>query len=337
MSIKSKCLLLAAICLLLAGCHRNESGTYRLTYSVFFPSVHVQSLLAEEWAREIEKRTNGRVHIVVFSGSVLSGASENYDCVANGVSDIGMSCLSYSRGLFPLSECLDLPLGYPDGATATRVANAFLEHFRPQEFNDTEMMYLHAHGPGILASIKPVSSLEDLKNLATRGTGVTAQVIRQLDGNAVGLAQGDTFEALRKGVVKATLCPVETLKGWKQGEVINHVVTIPAIGYTTAMFVTMNKKTWAKLPPDIQQIIRDVNREWIPKHGAAWDQADADGRDFVRKLGKQFSQFSPTENQKTALKLEPMLEAWATQADKKGLPGHEAIRFLQEQLKANTP
>ena len=330
-------LLLACLALFLGGCTRNEPTTYRLTYSVFFPSVHIQSRLAEEWAREIEKRTNGRVKIVVFSGSVLSGASENYDCVANGVSDIGMSCLSYSRGLFPLSECLDLPLGYPNGAEATRIANAFLKEFDPEEFKDTQTMYLHAHGPGVLASVKPVHSLAEMKNLATRGTGVTAQVIRQLEGNAVGLPQGETYEALRKGVVKATLCPVETLRGWKQGEVINHVVEIPAIGYTTAMFVTMNKNTWNKLPPDIQKIIRDVNEEWIPKHGKAWDEADEAGRSYVTRLKKTFYKFSDEENQKTAEKLAPMLDAWATQADKKGLPGHKAIQFIQNQIKGNTP
>ena len=34
-----------------------------LRYSVFFPATHVQSKLAEEWAKEVEKRTNGKVKI----------------------------------------------------------------------------------------------------------------------------------------------------------------------------------------------------------------------------------------------------------------------------------
>lgn len=327
------CALLAVLAVLAGiGCGGNRTYEYRLTYSVFFPSVHVQSLLAVEWGKELERRTNGRVKVDVFSGSVLSGASENYDCVANGVSDIGMSCLAYSRGLFPLSECLDFPFGYPDGKTATLVANDFLEHFKPPEFNETKMLYLHAHGPGVLATRKHVTTLEDIRNLSIRGTGITAQVIRQLNGNAVGLPQGETFEALRKGVVQATLCPIETLKGWKQGEVIDEVVTIPAIGYTTAMFVTMNRQTWNKLPPDIQKIILQLNREWCPKHGAAWDDADDKGRDFVRTLGKKFYTFDDTQNRLAAEKIEPMLGQWAEQAEQKGVPGREAVAFIKERL-----
>ena len=324
----------AFLVLLSCSCGRNDVRQYRLTYSVFFPSVHVQSKLAQSWADEVELRTKGRVHIVVFPGGVLSGAAENYDCVANGVSDIGMSCLSYSRGLFPLMECLDFPFGYPDGVTATAVANDFLEHFRPAELNETHMLYLHAHGPGVLATRKKIMSRDDIRNMSIRGTGITAQVIRQLGGNAVGLPQGETFEALRKGVVEATLCPIETLKGWKQGEVIDEVVRIPSIGYTTTMFVTMNKKSWAKLPKDIQEIIEQVNREWIPKHGRAWDEADEEGLAFVTSLNKKYSVMEEGQNALVAEALAPMFNKWAEGTEAKGLPGKEAVEFVRKRLEA---
>ncbi len=327
------CTVLAVFALCLAtSCGHNEGCEYRLTYSVFFPPVHVQSKLAQSWADEVELRTKGRVKVIVFPGGVLSGAAENYDCVANGVSDIGMSCLSYSRGLFPLLECLDFPFGYPDGATATAVANDFLNHFKPAELNETHMLYLHAHGPGVLATRHKVTNCDDIKNLSIRSTGITAQVIKQLGGNAVGLPQGETFEALRKGVVEATLCPIETLKGWKQGEVIDEVVRIPSIGYTTTMFVAMNKKSWAKLPPDIQAIIEQINKEWIPKHGKAWDEADAEGLAFVNSLNKKYSVIDEAENQKVAAALEPMFDKWAEGAVAKGLPGKEAVSFVRERI-----
>jgi TRAP-type transport system periplasmic protein len=62
------------------------------------------------------------------------------------------------------------------------------------------------------------------------------------------MPQPDTYEALSRNVVDATLCPIETLKGWKQGEVISSVTDATAVGYTTAMFVVMNKAKWDSLP-----------------------------------------------------------------------------------------
>ncbi|MBO4618961.1 MAG: TRAP transporter substrate-binding protein DctP [Victivallales bacterium] len=319
---------LAIFCLMLSA----SQPEFRLTYSVFFPATHVHSQLALEWANEIYRRTDGRVKIDVSPGCVLSSAGENYECVVQGVTDLGMSCFSYSRGMFPMMEGLDLPLGYQDGRQATRIANAYFRKFRPKELEDVQVMYIHAHGPGVLAVKGQVTKVSELKGKSIRGTGVSAMVIRALEGNAIGMGQPDTYEALRKGVVEGTLCPIETLKGWRQGEVIDSVVKIPSAGYTTAMFVVMNQDTWRRLPPDIQQIIRQVNEEWIPKHGQAWDAADAEGEAFVLSLGKTISTLEPTEDAIAQEKIAPVLEEWAAAVNAKGLPGSEALAFLKEQV-----
>jgi TRAP-type C4-dicarboxylate transport system substrate-binding protein len=326
--------LLCGILLLASGCSQQNDRPqhYRLLYSIFFPSTHIHSKLARQWADEIEARTGGRVTIDIYCGSLLSAAGDNYECVVNGVSDLGMSCFSYSRGMFPMLEGLDLPWGYTSGSQATRIANKFIAEFHPAELDETEIMYVHAHGPGVLASKRPVPDLATLSTLSIRGTGITAQVVRSLGANPIGLSQGDTYEALRKGVVEGTLCPMETLKGWRQGEVIEHITTIPAIGYTTVMFVTMNKKTWARLPQDIREIILQANQEWQDKHGLAWDQADQEGLAFVTSLGRQCSNFPSEENAKVAEKLQPLLQNWADNLEKKGLPGHKALQFLQQEI-----
>ncbi|MBQ6473959.1 MAG: TRAP transporter substrate-binding protein, partial [Victivallales bacterium] len=319
LSIWRTLLCACATAWLLSGCGPQDGKKrLRLTYSIFFPSTHANSILAKEWAEELERRTQGRVHVDLFYASVLSGASENFDCVVNGVSDLGMSCFAYAGGIFPLTEGLDLPLGYPDGKTATLIANEYLQKFHPAELEDAHMLYIHAHGPGVLATKDQVETIDDLRNMAIRGTGITARVVKALGGNAIGMPQGDTYEALHKGVVRGTVCPIETLKGWKQGETINYVTKVPAIGYTTSMYVVMNKRTWNKLPPDIQKIIEELCQEWIPKHGAAWDEADRAGYAFVKSLGKHYHKISDAENARAEKMLEPMLESWAEQAEQRG-------------------
>ena len=91
-----------------------------LTYSTFFPAPHIQAILAAEWAKEVEKRTNGAVKVTVFAGGTLTPANQCYDGVVKGISDVGMSVLSYTAGRFPLMEVIDMPLGYKNGAQATR-------------------------------------------------------------------------------------------------------------------------------------------------------------------------------------------------------------------------
>jgi len=320
-----------------AGCSKDkppedQQKTIELSYSIFFPASHLQAQTAEAWAREVESRSDGRVKITMFPGGTLTKAPQCYEGVVNGVSDIGMSVFAYTRGRFPLLEGLDLPLGYPDGVTATRLANEMVKKFEPEELSDVHVLYLHAHGPGILASTRPVRGVEDLAAMKIRGTGLSAKIVSSLGAVPISMSQGETYDALQKGVVEATFCPVETLKGWKQGEVIDYVVDTTAIGYTTAMFVVMNKAKWESLPADIRTVLSEVSEEWIGKQGQAWDQSDADGQEFVRELGKSFIELSDEQRRAFVSAVQPVLTEYVSSTEAKGLPGKEFLADLQARL-----
>ncbi len=306
-----------------------NKGTIELSYSIFFPPTHIQCKTAMDWAKEIETRTNGRVKISVFPGGTLTKAPQVYDGVVNGISDIGMSCFAYTRGRFPLLEGLDLPLGYPDGKTATKIATQMVQKYNPEEIQQTKVMYIHAHGPGILASKKKVSTIDDIKGMKIRGTGLSSKIIQSLGGNPIGMSQPETYEALQKGVVDATFCPIETLKGWKQGEVINYVVDTSVIGYTTSMFVVMNKDKWEKLPKNIQEIFNKVNEEWVVKHGEAWDLADEEGKKFVQELEVETIKLNPAEYPQWEKAVSPILEDYIATAKEKGLDGQAFLNDIK--------
>ena len=319
--------------MLAGGCgpSANDGGrpAYKLTDRVFFPQMHIQAQTAVAWAEEIEKRSEGRVKITVHSGGSLTKADQCWQGVLNGISDIGMSCLAYTPGRFPLLEALDLPLGWPDGLTATRVATAMAAKYNPAELQGAKILYIHAHGPSILATKKPVRNLDDLKNMKIRGTGLSAGIAAALGATAVGMPQPETYDALQKGVVDGTLCPIETLKGWKQGEVIHYVTDTKVIGYTTAMFVAMNAKAWDSLPADLQEIFTEVSAEWVDRHGEAWNQADEEGDAFVRSLNREFVTLDAGQEEQWKAKVEPLLQAYLKQTEAKGLPGAEFLADIQ--------
>jgi len=309
------------------GCAANE---VKLTYSIFFPPTHVQAKAGESWAKEIEKRTNGQVKITVFPGGTLTPADQCYDGIVKGISDIGMSAFAYTRGRFPLMEALDLPLGYPSGLVATRVANDFLKAMNPKALADVKVLYLHAHGPGLLHTKKPVKSLEDLKGMKIRSTGFSAKVVESLGAVPVAMPQGATYESLQKGVVEGTIGPIEVLKGWKQGEVIKYTTNCRDIGYTTAFFVAMNLKKWNALPKDIQKVFEDVSREWTEVHGKAWDDSDAEGRAFTLGLGNQIIELSSNEAARWKKAVRPTINEYIKDTEAKKLPAKKAVKTAEE-------
>jgi TRAP-type C4-dicarboxylate transport system substrate-binding protein len=305
------------------------AGQTKLNYSIFFPAPHKNAVLATEWAKEIGKRTNGKVQITVFPGGTLTPADKCYDGVVKGISDIGFSVLAYTRGKFPLTEVSDLPLGIKSGRVATKVINDYYKKFKPAEFNEVKVMYLHGHGPGILHSKKPVYKLDDLKGMKIRCTGMASKIITALGGTPVAMPMGDTYDALSRGVVDGSMAPQESLQGWKWGEVVKFSVENFGSSYSTGMFVVMNKDKWNALPADVQKIIEKVNEEWIEKQGKTWDDIDKEGRNFTLKSGNKILQLSKEEDQKWAKAVKPILDEYVKNMKQKGLPGDEVLKFYQ--------
>jgi TRAP-type C4-dicarboxylate transport system substrate-binding protein len=310
-----------------------QAKPVELSYSIFFPAPHKNTVLATEWAKEIEKRTNGRVKVTIFPGGTLTPADKCYDGVEKGISDIGMSVMSYTMGKFPLTGVIDLPLGYKSGVAATRLINSYYRKFKPKEFDGTQVMYFHAHGPGILHTKKAVHKLEELEGMKIRCTGMAAKVVSALEGVPVAMPMGETYDALNRGVVDGSMAPQEALQGWKWGEVVKFTTECFGAAYSTGFFVVMNKEKWNTLSPDIQKIIAQVNEEWIEKTGRNWDEIERAGRDFTLKLGNQIISLSPEENERWAKAVQPILGDYVNRMKAKGLPGEEALKFCLDQLK----
>jgi TRAP-type transport system periplasmic protein len=305
----------------------------KLNYSVFFPATSIHTVLAQEWGKELEKRTNGRVKVDVFPGGTLTPGAQCYDGVEKGLSDLGMSVFAYTRGKFPLLEVIDLPLGIKNGLTATRLANDFYEKFKPKELDGVKVMFLHAHGPGLLHSKTPVNKMEDLKGMKVRCTGLAAKIVTALGGTPVSMPMPETYDALSRGVVDASLAPQESLNTWKWGEVVKYTTEDYGASYSTGMFLVMNKDKWNSLPADIQKIIEKLNEEWIDKSGKGWDEIDRAAKNDTLKLGNKFIPLSKQEDERWAKAVEPLLAEYVTNMKAKGLPGEEALKFCQDRLK----
>lgn len=311
-----------------------QTKPIELTYSMHFVASHQMAVYGRKWADEVEKRTNGRVKITMFPGGSLIPSPQAYDGVIKGIADIAMSFQGFTRGRFPLTEVIDLPLAWKSGMAATQITNEFYEKFKPKEYNDVKVMYLHAHGPGFFHTRnKPVNKLEDLKGLKIRTSGTLAPIAAALGAAPVALPMGETYDAIARGVAEGTVAPYEALEQWKLGEVVKFTAECYSTAYSAAGFVAMNKAKWASLPPDIQRIVEQLNKEWIPVTGKVWDEVDKSGREFTLKRGNKIISYSKEEEARWAKAVQPLTGEYVNNAKKKGVPGDEALKFIQERMK----
>ena len=310
-----------------------QTKPIEMTYSMHFVASHQMAVFGRKWADEVEKRTNGRVKITMFPGGSLIPSPQAYDGVIKGIADIAMSFQGFTRGRFPLTEVIDLPLAWKSGKSATQIVNELYDKFQPKEYNDVKVMYLHAHGPGLFHTRnKPVNKLEDMKGLKIRTSGTLAPIAAALGAAPVAIPMGETYDAIARGVAEGTVAPYEALEQWKLGEVVKYTCENYSVAYSAAGFVAMNKAKWASLPPDVQKTIEQLNKEWIPVTGKVWDDVDKSGREFTLKRGNKIITYSKEEESRWAKAVHPLQEEYVNMAKKKGVPGDEAIKFVLERI-----
>jgi TRAP-type C4-dicarboxylate transport system substrate-binding protein len=95
----------------------------------------------------------------------------------------------------------------------------------------------------------------------------------------------------------------------------------------------MNKNKYNSLPKDVQATIDQMSPEYIDKFAKMWEQIQKSGKDLLTKRGNKFITLSKEEQKRWADKAKPLIEEYIKNMQAKGLPGDEAVKFIQDYLK----
>lgn len=330
-------LLMVLMLAMSAGCAKQESAPassagkaeqVELKLAHFWPASHpAETDLVQPWAGQVEKATNGQVKITSYPGETLLKAADIYGGVRDGIADIGISCFSYTRGNFPVSEVFELPgITYNNSKVASLVAWEGIKQLNPAEVQDTHLLMIITTGPGDLYTKNPVRNLADLKGMEIRATGLSTATLQSLGATPVAMPQSEAYEALSRGVVKGNLGPIEVLQGWKQAEVTSYITKTPFL-YNTLFFVTMNENKWNSLSPENQQAIEKVTQEYFEQVGMGlWDkQNEAAMNGAIKENSMEIITLAPEEADKWIQLVNPVQQDFVSRMDKQGFKGQEIL------------
>ena len=311
-------------------------GVIQLSYASYVPPIHKMHKIHEDYSKEIEKRTNGRVKVIYYPAQTLLQAAWTYDGVLKGIADIGHFTAGHTRGFFPLLEVLDLPLGQTSGYQISKLGNVFINQFKPKEMEEIHFLFSSSPGPFIIHTAKkPVNNLEDLKGLKIRAAGPTEAVVRSLGGTPVSMPVTETYDALQKGVVDGVLLPTEALLNYRIAEVTTYTTNNYGAACGSLSIYAINKKKWDSLPADIQKIITDVSKEYEEIEAKFWAGIDKEGEEFALQKGHKFISVSKEETAKWTEKVQPVFDLYINAMKAKGLPGAEALQFCKDYIQKN--
>jgi TRAP-type transport system periplasmic protein len=309
-------------------------GATQLKFCNYFPVPSAQSKIGEAFIKDLEAQSNGQLKITYFPAGTLLTAPKMYDGVEQGIADIGLSNIGYTFGRFRMTEVLDLPLGFPNAWVANHVANDFFQKFKPKEWDKIHMISMHTSPVNVvLSASKPVNKLEDLKGMTLRGLGFIAGVVSALGATPRPIPTPEAYEAMQKKVIDGLMIPMETMRAFRYAEVAKYVTECWPIGQVYTFYLTMNKNTWNKLPPDIKKIFNEY--PFQEKFAAMWNEIDIDGKKYGAEKGLQFIELPAAEIAKWKKAVEPVLEDYVKKMVASGFKEKETrelIKYSQDRI-----
>ena len=308
----------------LSGVARGQA-TIHLNYANFPPETTFPCVQMERWAKEVEKRTNGKVKVHTFPGGTLIGAKNIFDGVQSGLADIGNFAMSYQPGRFLVSEAISLPVGFSSSKVASMALYDLIEKYKPKEFESVKVLALFTSPPSSFMTRTPVRTLDDLKGMEVRVSGTLADAVKALGAIPVAMPQSDTPEAIQKGVVKGIVSSIEILQDFNIAAYCPYT-TIVNIALTD-FAVVMNKKRWNSLPADVKKVLDGLSREqseWTAKYvddhvteAVAWSKA---------KYGHQLLQLPASDMAKIPKLMKPIIDEYIGRAKSEGLPSAQILK-----------
>jgi TRAP-type C4-dicarboxylate transport system substrate-binding protein len=261
------------------------------------PTSFFEVDFAQPWARELEARTNGRVHVEIYNGaSPMGGVGAQAAQVAAGTIDIALGLRGAENDRFPRSSVAELPFVVKDSESGSRVLWAFNKDGGfGNEYAGFKLLALTVHNPGLIhTASKRVETLADIKGLRFRAPNkAVAAALEQLGAVPVILQVNDVMPAVRSGRLDGIVTNWgNPLVGFNDYMKFHTNVAF----YSSVFFVVMNQARFDSLPADVRAAIdAQSNEALVTRFGLLWNKWDAPVRAGASGPGQEIITPTPAE------------------------------------------
>jgi TRAP-type transport system periplasmic protein len=225
---------------------------------------HPYTLGMVRYAQLVRERTQGRVAIQIHHSRQLGDERQVVEGLQLGTVHLTVTSTGPLGGFVPEMNALDLPFLFRDAAHAYKVLDGEIGRELLAKFEAVGIKGLAFWENGfrhITTSKKLIERPADLKGLKIRvmENRVHQAAFRQLGADATPMAWGEVFTSLQQGLLDAQENPIPIVSTFKLYEV-QKFLSLTGHVYSPAP-VLMSKKTWDRMPPDIQKILLDTAME----------------------------------------------------------------------------
>jgi len=212
----------------------------------------------------LQRRLGDRVAVQIYpSGQFCGNERECMEALQSGILEMHQTTIGGLAGLYGPAQVFDLPYVFADDAVAEcvfdgEVPRAMGESMLQRGLGLRLMAVGNTGGWRSFAMterrIARVADLEGLR-IRTLPSALEQEMVRELGASPMALPFSEIYTALGAGMLAGTKNSIQDVMGMKFDEHIRHLF-VDRHAYM-ASFWWYSEKGWQRLPPDVQQAVRE--------------------------------------------------------------------------------
>lgn len=289
---------------------------YVLNYAENQTADYPTTLGAYRFAELVEKRTNGRIQVIVQPEAELGAEKEVLRQMKYGGIDFARISLSQLAEIIPEMNALQMPYLYRDSEHMWKVLDGEIgDEFLKMAgaFDLVGLTWYDAGVRNFYTSEKQITCLEDLQGMTIRvqESGMMADMVEALGANAVQIAYSEVYSSIELGNVDGAENNWPSYIAMNHDEVAKYYTVDEHARVPEMQLVAAH--TWEKLSGQDQEIIRECARESARLERRLWKLQEKQSQEKAVKNGTVVIEISEEEKERFRAAVEPVYQKYCSE------------------------
>jgi TRAP-type C4-dicarboxylate transport system substrate-binding protein len=291
----------------------------------------MQEYFEKELKKRVEERTDHTINFVQGYSASIVKTSETLEGVQDNIVDIGGFCFCFEPSNIPLHAFqVMLPFGPTDPEQSLKTAQTiyakvpYMSSVFEEKFNQ-KLLAIITDGSYNLGTTFDWDDLSDLKGQKIAGAGLNLNWLKYAEVVGVQSSLPEAYQNLSTHVYEGWIM---FPSGWANSKLYEPAPYYTLIGFGSITWhgLTINLDTWNRLPPEVQEILVEVGKDFEEQTGIVNKAEYAKHVENLRGL-TTVKELPGDVRQAWAEALAGWPQEIATELDAKGLPASEVLKL----------
>jgi tripartite ATP-independent transporter DctP family solute receptor len=275
---------------------------------------HPQAMAVRRFGEIVEKKTNGKIKVKLFSGGSLGNDATMISALRGGTQEMTVPDTSTLVSLVKDFGVINFPFVFATEQEADAVLEGPFGAKLLAKLPDKNLVGLAIWENGfrhVTNSKRPINTAADLSGLKLRviQNALFIDTFSALGANALPMPFPEVYTALEQKTVDGQENPTATVLASKFYEVQKHLALTKHIYSVWALLVS--KKAWDSMSPEERTIIQDAAKEATQYERATIRAFSNKALDELKAKGMQVTELSAAEQASMRTKLKPVIDKYS--------------------------